>query len=304
MRYTVVDIGSNTMRMSVYDDRNGTMRHIMSEKELIGLIGYTADGVLSDEGILRVTETLHDFKETSDAIGSDVFSAFATAGLRNIKNTQHAADIIRERTGVSVSIISGEEEARLDFVGAYKGVNLDCGLMVDMGGGSTELVRFCGAHIENSVSLPFGSLYLYKNFVREILPNDGELKKIGTFVSEQLESIEWLTGIGDNLCLIGGTSRAAARLRQEFFDHKQSELQGFSFDANDISSLLKQIKGSKRKSSRVITRVTPERLHTILPGLCAFSRIIKRAGCKTITISRNGVREGYLHEYVLGGAAK
>jgi exopolyphosphatase/guanosine-5'-triphosphate,3'-diphosphate pyrophosphatase len=304
MRYTVVDIGSNTMRMSVYDDRNGNVRHIMSEKELVGLIGYTSDGVLSDEGILRVTETLSDFKETSDAIGSDVFSAFATAGLRNIKNTQHAVDIIRGNTGVSVTIIGGDEEARLDFVGAYNCVNLDCGLMIDMGGGSTELVRFCGSNIENSVSLPFGSLYLYKNFVRKILPDNGELKKIDTFVSEQLEGIEWLTGTGDNLCLIGGTSRAAARLRQEFFDHRQSELQGFSFDATDISRLLKQITGEKRKSSRVITRVTPERLHTILPGLCALSRIIKRAGCKTITISRNGVREGYLHEYVLGGATK
>ena len=299
MRYTVVDLGSNTMRMSVYEDRNGTLRHIMSEKELIGLIGYTADGVLSDEGIQRVTDTMDEFKETSDAIGCDVFSCFATAGLRNIKNTQQAVAAIYEKTGISVTVISGEEEARLDFIGAYAGSNLEDGLMVDMGGGSTELVRFNGRTILNSVSLPFGSLYLFKNYVSGILPQSVELKKINAFVTKQLEGIEWLSGSGDNLCVIGGTARAAARLRQELFDQRQSDLQGYTFKASEMELMLNKISHSKRKSARIITRVSPERIHTIIPGLCAFSRIIKTAGSKIITVSRNGVREGYLHEYVL-----
>ena len=101
------------------------------------------------------------------------------------------------------------------------------------------------------------------------------------------------------MCVIGGTARASARLRQEFFDHMQSDLQGYTFDSKDFGLMLKKIAGSKRKSSRIITRVTPERIHTLMPGLCAFSKITKLAGCKTITVSRNGVREGYLNEYVL-----
>lgn len=293
-----MDLGSNTMRMSVYE-KGDHLRHIMSEKELIGLIGYTAGGVLSDEGITRVCDVMHSFKETSDAIGSDTFSCFATAGLRNIKNTQHAIELIRERTGISVCVISGEEEARLDFIGAFDGVSLQNGLMADMGGGSTELVRFCGREICNSVSLPFGSLYLYKKFVGEILPSKSEFKHISSFIENQLENLEWLPGSGENLCVIGGTARAAARIHQELFEHRHSELQGYSFPAGEMKKTLRMLTALDKKGIRVITRVAPERLHTIMPGLCAFSRIIKFSGCKTVTVSRNGVREGYLNEYVL-----
>lgn len=298
MRYTVVDLGSNTMRMSIYEKKDG-LHHIMSEKEIIGLIGYTTDGVLSDEGIMRVCDVMRSFKETSDAIGSDMFSCFATAGLRNIKNTQHAVDLIRAHTGVSVCVISGEEEARLDFIGAFESANLQSGLMADMGGGSTELVRFCGREILNSVSLPFGSLFLYKKFVGEILPGKSERKKISSFVSDQLVGLEWLPDAGENLCVIGGTARAAARIHQEMFLHRQCELQGYSFPADEMKKTLKMLIKLDAKSVRIITRVAPERLHTIIPGLCAFSRIIQKSGCKVVTVSRNGVREGYLNEYVL-----
>jgi exopolyphosphatase / guanosine-5'-triphosphate,3'-diphosphate pyrophosphatase len=298
MRYTVVDLGSNTMRMSVYE-RNGSLRHIMSEKELIGLIGYTTDGILSEDGITRVSDVLRNFKETAVAIGAERFSCFATAGLRNIKNTAHAVELIRNRTGVDVQVISGEEEARLDFTGAIEGCGLQGGLMSDMGGGSTELVRFEGRTICNSTSLTFGSLFLYKKFVDEILPTRMELKDISKFVQDQLENLEWLPGAGENLCVIGGTARAAARIHQELFDHRLSELQGYTFPADEFRKTLKTLTGLGKKCARVITRVSPERIHTILPGLCAFSQIVKYSGCKTVTVSRSGVREGYLNEYML-----
>ena len=298
MRYTVVDLGSNTMRMSVYE-RNGSLRHIMSEKEMIGLIGYTTDGILSEDGITRVSDVLRDFKETADAIGTDYFSCFATAGLRNIKNTEHAVGLIRERTGVDVAVISGEEEARLDFIGAIGDCGLQAGLMADMGGGSTELVRFEGRHICNSTSLPFGSLFLFKKFVGEILPIRSELKDISKYVESQLENLEWLTGAGEHLCVIGGTARAAARIHQELFENRLYELQGYTFAADEFKKTLKTLTGLDKKCARVIARVAPERMHTILPGLAAFSQIVKYSGCKTVTVSRSGVREGYLNEYML-----
>lgn len=299
MRYGVVDLGSNTMRMSVYEERGGRLRHMMSERELVGLIGYTSHGVLSDEGILRVVETLSEFRDTAQSIGCDRFACFATAGLRNIHNTEHAVELIRRRTGVEVRVISGEEEARLDFIGARRGAGVEKGLMVDMGGGSTELVRFEGGEILHSVSLPFGSLLLYKNFVREILPTEGELERIAAFVSAQLSGLSWLRG-GEVLCVIGGTGRAVARLRQDRFDRGFSELQGYRFPASDLKALLRELSGARRKSARILTRITPERVHTVLPGLCAFTRLCKASGAGTVVVSRNGVREGFLHEHVLG----
>lgn len=299
MRYAVVDLGSNTVRMSVFEENGGNVQHILSEKELLGLVEYTKDGVLSEEGIIRVVNTIGAYRETANAIGADSFGCFATASLRNIKNAQEVTGRVENEAGVVIRIISGEEEARLDFVGAYSASGLSSGLMADMGGGSTELVKFSGGGIVNSVSVPFGSLYLYKKFVGKILPGKNECGNIKQFVKSQFDSIEWLPGCSDTICMIGGTARAIARAHREISGRQRESLQGYSFDAGDIALLYKKIKDMGDKGIRLVMRVAPERIHTIIPGMIAFARIIKTAGCKTAVVTRNGVREGYLREHMI-----
>lgn len=300
MKYAVVDLGANTIRMSVYENSGESLRHIMSEKEVIGLLNYTENGLLTEDGILKIQSTLSDYLRTSQDIGADSFNCFATAGLRSIRNSREVLQRIKTETGIQIHLISGEEEARLDFTGAYLSSGLSSGLMVDMGGGSTELVLFNGEEILNSLSVPFGSLFLYKKYVSRIIPKKEEIRQIKLFVKKELGAIEWLKGCADDLCLIGGTSRAIARLHQEMYSREQEPLQGYRFDAADIGAILNRIDELGDTGIKMIARQTPERLHTIIPGMLGFIRIIKISGAKTVTLSRNGVREGYLQEYVLG----
>lgn len=319
MKHAVVDLGANTIRMSVYENGGGALHHVMSEKEVIGLISYTKDGILKEEGIERILSTLGEFCNTARDIGADTFRCFATAGLRNIRNAREVLRRVKNETGVEIHIISGEEEAALDFQGAYRASGLSAGLMADMGGGSTELVLFRGEQIVNAVSVPFGSLFLYKKFVKRIVPTASEEKKIRAFVRRELSAIEWLkgcaagtaevvsgtagnlTGSSGDLCLIGGTSRAIARLHQEVYRRSGEPLQGYRFNARDIAGLHEKILKMGDTGLKLIARATPERLHTIFPGMLAFARIVRVSGASTVTLSRNGVREGYLQKYVLGG---
>lgn len=298
MRYAVVDLGSNTLRMAIYEQETRGFRHILSEKEVVGLIGYTQGGVLSEEGICRIVSTMQSFRETADAVGTDHFGCFATAGLRAVKNADEVCSRARYEAGVDIRIISGEEEARLDFLGAFRPAGVTKGLVTDMGGGSTEIVRFKKDSIENSISLNFGSLNLYKRFVRRIVPTRGERRDIRDFVKKEISLVDWLPDSGTHICLIGGTARAIVRLHRELYLRGQEPLQGYSFPAGDIREIYHKIIDLGDEGIRFVVRETPERIHTILPGLIAFSQLVKTAGCETVSLSRSGVREGFLTEFV------
>lgn len=302
-RYAVIDLGSNTVRMTVYDygEEDECFRQILSEKETIGLLGYTAEGVLGEGGILRLTDTIKGFRETSEAIRADRLCCFATAGLRSIRNANAVAARVEAETGIRPNIISGEEEARLDFAGSFRPADENDGLVVDMGGGSTEFVRFCGSEMENALSLPFGSLFLYRRFVKKLLPKEQELRKIFRFIDKQTDCVEWLPGCARYICLIEGTGRAIARLHQEIYGRGNENLQGYTFRAKEIEKIFNLLKDGGKAGIRLLTKITPERVHTVIPGLAAYSRIMAITGCETVSISRSGVREGYLKEYCVKG---
>ncbi|MFA9379702.1 MAG: hypothetical protein ACERKO_01460 [Acetanaerobacterium sp.] len=298
MKQAVIDLGSNTVRMSVFDVNGRQYQQILSEKELIGLIGYIEKGVLSQDGMIRVTDAIQNFKSTAEAIGISAVHCFATAGVRAIKNAEELLEKVERDTGVRIQIISGEEEARLDFMGALRPNGVSEGLVIDMGGGSTEIVRFKGMDTENIISMPFGSLSLYRRFVGKILPKKEEREEILEFVQRQLEPIEWLPESGEHVILIGGTGRAIARLHRGQNAREEENLHGYTFDAEDFDRLLYYIRHNKKSAIRSIFRVVPERIHTIVPGLITLSALCKTAGVTSVSISRTGVREGYLTEYV------
>lgn len=301
MRCAVIDLGTNTVRMCVYDliGSGEPWNRILSEKEIVGLLGYTAHGELTDEGVAHIVEILKGFCATAGAITCDAIRCFATAGLRSIRNSSQVLEQIRIETGIKVDLISGEKEARLDFIGSFRPEGRREGLLVDMGGGSTELLRFRDEKVEHVVSLPFGSLSLYRQFVDKILPKDGELHRIQKLVSERIAQVDWLSACGAYACLIGGTARGMARLHKEIFGRQGENLQGYALPASDVPLLLEKITEEKKEGIRLIAKIIPERFHTILPGLAAYACILKRAGCKELSVSNSGVREGYLKDCLL-----
>jgi exopolyphosphatase/guanosine-5'-triphosphate,3'-diphosphate pyrophosphatase len=299
MRYAIVDLGSNTMRMSVYDYIEDNCTRILSEKEIAGIVGYVENHCLNKDGIYKIITALKGFLKTANAVNVDRFCCFATASLRNIDNTIEVIEKIKSETGLSVEVISGEEEAKLDFYGAYSSCGLEQGLMVDMGGGSTELILFKGASIALAVSLPFGSLYLYKKFVKNIIPDKKEIKEIRMYVKRHINEVLWLKNCTENICAIGGTARAIARLHMEYFKIMPQSGKDYKYNSGDFIKLQAFIEQNPDVAKDMIIKTAPERIHTILPGMVGFSSIIKCARSKSITVSYNGVREGYLNQRVL-----
>ena len=194
MTYGVIDVGSNTIRLCIYDVEDGRIIPLFSTKNTAGLIDYVNDGELSKKGIRKACAVLEGYKETGKKVGIDHLFVFATASLRNISNSREAVKKIQDTTGLTIDVLSGEEEARLDFQGASFEKKMELGIMVDIGGGSTEIVSFEDGNIKDAVSLEIGSLYMYKNYVSGLFPDKGERKAIQRAVRLELKKADFLKG--------------------------------------------------------------------------------------------------------------
>ena len=159
MKQAVIDIGSNSMRLTVYETtETGGFTILFKDKVMMaGLVGYVEDGALSLDGIARAVLGLMSFRNTLEALNITQVSVFATASLRNITNTTQAVNTIQRATGFSIEVISGEGEARYGFARAMEELDLSDGLFVDIGGASTEVVRFADRQLITANSCPVGS---------------------------------------------------------------------------------------------------------------------------------------------------
>ena len=153
--YAIIDIGSNTIRLNVYQvEEDGAIHSIFQSKETAGLAGYVReDGSMSREGLDRAADALLRFRSILDALHIENRAVFATASLRNITNSEEAVFQLQERTGLMIRLLSGREEAILDYVGATSGMEeREQGMVLDIGGGSTEWVCFSQGRIRHAAS--------------------------------------------------------------------------------------------------------------------------------------------------------
>ena len=292
----IVDLGSNTIRLSIYHWEGQDFRLLLNKKTMAGLAGYVQGGVLSDSGILVACRTLSSYRALLDNFQVSKMHVFATASLRNISNTGEAVETIRDVTGIPVEVLSGDAEAALSFKGAVLPGGVSTGLLADIGGGSFELVSYEDMSITSACSLPVGSLSLYTRFVNGLFPTSEERKAMRAYVEEQLDRARTAGVRRSRLCGVGGTIRALNKLSVDVF-HKPPESR--SMTAEELRELYKLLKKDGRDTLRQILHAAPDRVHTLVPGLVILNTIIKAYGVEQVTASSSGVREGYLMDRVM-----
>ena len=298
MNYAVIDLGSNSMRLSIYNCINDQATKIFSRKEIAGLISYVSNGSLSIEGIQKTCDVLDSFKETSAKyVEPSNIHLFATASLRNLKNKEKVIKSITEKTTLIPDILDGNEEAALGFAGVSKFVNCNNGIMIDIGGASTELVLFRDYKAVELISLPIGCLNLSLDYVGEIIPNAEEIKQIKEVIKKHFSQITWSKNVQcSRMVGVGGTLRAAFKLSRALFNLTPEK---DIFDAGYIKEINRLIRNRKNNIYHTLYRHTPERLLTAPTGLIILQHAIKTFGCDTILVSKYGLREGYLFDRVL-----
>lgn len=212
--YGVIDIGSNTIRLVVFDYDGTSIRRVLNKKITAGLAGYiNKDHEMRKRGVQVAVESLMELKTVTDQFSLDEIGVFATAPLRNIINTEEVLVEIEEETGFPVKVLSGQQEASYGFAGLRQQISMDEGIMIDVGGGSSEVVAFRNDEAQLTTSIPWGSLNLYRKYVKEIIPEPKELKEIDRLMRKHFEKIQLpKRSYHLPLCVEGGAGRAFVKV--------------------------------------------------------------------------------------------
>ena len=292
MKCAIVDLGSNTIRLSLYNTlENGSFETLFSKKYMAGLAGYVSHGIMSNDGINQACAVLLDFKVLLQQLGVNEMHVFATASLRNIKNTEKALETIKRRTGLCVDVIAGSEEGILGSYGALYTTDLKNGIMFDIGGGSTEFVRVKNGKVKKSQSISIGSLNLFHNHVSGLWPDKKEQKAIAKRISKRLDAVDFPKKVPEKVCCVGGTCRAILNIVNYHFNKEENNR---IITKEEFNKILKILLKRDAASRNYILKLCPDRVHTIIPGMLVVKEIIERLHCEKIWVSRYGVREGYL----------
>lgn len=301
MLYGVVDIGSNTVKLNVYNSRDNDISIEFSGKENLGLLFYIINGKLTDEGIEELVTVLKKMKNDLDYLKIDSYSFFSTAALRNIENSDEVIQIIKDQVNIEIDLLSGEEEGELSFFGSIPAIKRDDGILIDLGGGSVEIVLFKDRKIDEKYSIPIGFLKMFNDYVSDIIPNKNECKLIEERTYSELDKIGFKNSEKiPFMCGVGGSIRAIKKILVNL------DLLKKKVDLIDIK-LLKQLKEELKLNESnhnnyiyyKILHVKPSRVHTLVPALLIVESITSYFGCEELQISKFSVREGYLYKKML-----
>lgn len=306
-KYAIVDIGANSVRMNIYDINTSTGEFftVDSVRNMMGLASYVVDGNISADGAGKLSAIIRDYLARANSYPCDKFSAFATASLRGVSNAVKLISNIKERYGVDIEIISGTEEAKYDFdaIRAHFGKDMyDNGVVIDMGGGSTEFIRFSCGKAEGIKSLPIGCVMLGRNFIPEIkkslFPNKVETEKIEEYIKDIISDIPDFKNKGENIYLIGGTGRAMAKIDSYISGNDVKNTDGYTFNAANLKGMRDFLFEDAATGALTIRKLISDRLTTVIPGVIAYDVIFDFLGAKNVTVSASGVREGYLLSFI------
>lgn len=298
MIYAIIDIGSNTVRLSVYKIFQGKAINLFNEKEQASLKSYISKGVLSEKGVNRLIETLRRFKLIVGNFGDiDEICPFATATIREAVNRGEILQRVKDELDLDIEIISGEEEAQLAFVGASSSVEVTNGVLTDIGGGSSEVVIIDQGKVIKSASLDIGSLSAFNDYVDGLFLTTEEKKAIDKNMKPMFEANKMYREKQELLCAVGGSARASLRFYNDYYEEPATNT---VMDKVKYNAMVREVMDrDPREKLQAILAVKPDRVHTLLPGMVILNRVAKYFYCETISVSQTGVREGYIYSKLM-----
>lgn len=301
MLHGIIDIGSNTIRMAIYSVECGKVELLTKKKHTVGLAAYIKENIMQKEGIEKTCAVLLEFKLFLTAHEISNISTFSAAALRNITNSRAAVEEIKARTGLDLMVMSGDKEAQFGFIGAMRTSQLKEGILIDIGGASTELVVYQNNQILYMTSLPVGSLAMHTKYVSGLLPNKVEAAQITSEVLRQVAMVKVFEGNTFlDICGIGGTFKGTCQLHNALDDLPEGN------HKIPVSHLTEMINGfvvdDKEREGAVfdlLLKFVPEREKSIIPGMIIAGALATNFCSAMITYSNSGVREGYLYDQVI-----
>lgn len=287
---SVVDIGSNSIRLVIYEGLNRSPAFLFNEKVMCGLgKGIDATGRMEPDSVERALKALHRFRALSTQARASTVFVLATAAARDASN---GPDFIRRAEvilGQKVRVLTGEEEAYFSAMGIVSGYHDPDGVVGDLGGGSLELVDVLGTTVGKGITLPLGGIRLSEHA-------EGSLVKARAYVRSFMNKVDVLKNAeGRTFYAVGGTWRSIAKLHMELRNYPLHMMQGYEISYDETMELLAEVVEPKNPKAPAYAAISKARRALLPFGAIAMQEAIVRMKPARVSFSALGVREGYLY---------
>lgn len=290
-RVGVIDIGSNSIRLVIYDKLSRSPIPVFNEKVLCGLGRDLAQSKrLYPPGVTLALDNLKRFCRLLQGMGVGNVDVLATAAVREAEDGDAFAARVNRDCGLTLQVISGEEEARLSAMGVLCGIPAAEGVMGDLGGGSLELVGLDGGQMGSHVTLPLGPFRL----MGRIEPREAEARQ---HVDTVLGRLGWLSDFaGRTLYPVGGSWRAIAKIAMARAKPPIHVIHQYTIGGGDLQELCGLIARQQKTSLERMAGVSRRRIETLPYAALVMERLLARLRPERVVFSAFGLREGHLFD--------
>lgn len=297
MKYASIDIGTNTVLMLIaVIEKNKTINEIMDISTITRLgEGLKETGFLQDYAIERTLSVLKKYIKIAEQQGVDKILTVGTSALREAKNS----DLFlkkAEELGLKVRIISEKEEAYYTYLSILYDTKInfnDC-IIVDIGGGSTEIIKGNRLDFIDFVSIPIGSVKLTEMFKKHDPALETELINLKKYIKENLDLP--FNGKGSVFVGTGGTITNVAGIKLGLKEYKKELIHGIKVSIDEVRQIIRRLKPLKVSEIKEIPGIEAKREDIILQGIILLEEIMKYFSFYEMIVSANGVRFGVLFE--------
>ena len=301
-KVAVIGIGSNSVRMLVSEVEEDGFRRLTRDREGTRLFaGLDAEGNLSPESMAKTAAAVERMAVSAGRIGCQRLHIFATSASRDAKNGEVFLDLLRRFTGVTPEILSGEQEAVLSFLGATELAprGESCGV-IDIGGGSTELVMGCGANIRLALSCQMGAVRLYRMLpiacAGDMAAAEVEAERV---LREKMNEYEvpplprvWIG--------TGGTFTALAALVRGVPWTDRTYMHGTRLISGAIREIGEHLAGMTPEERLKLEGLQPSRADIVVHGICILLAVMKTLGITEVLVSEYGNLDGFIRSRYFG----
>jgi exopolyphosphatase/guanosine-5'-triphosphate,3'-diphosphate pyrophosphatase len=299
-RLAVIDLGSNSFRLVVFTARDGWWKRTDEIYEAVRIgEGLAATGELGEAGMGRAEAAMEVFAHfcSASGLGPDEIDAVATSAIRDAANARTFLDRAEASSGLKVRVLSKEEEARYGYLAAVNSTTLSDGVMLDIGGGSMQLV-----HVERRLareldSWPLGAVRMTERFLHDDKPAKAkQLRELRAFVAGALERAPWVRRSASRIVGIGGTMRNLAAAAQREADIAEFGVQGFVLTREALDALVEELADLAPSERGKVPGIKPGRADIILGGALVVQAVLEEGKFDSIDVTEAGLREGVFFE--------
>jgi exopolyphosphatase/guanosine-5'-triphosphate,3'-diphosphate pyrophosphatase len=297
----VVDLGSNSGRVVVIRVSDAGHLEILGDARSPLRLGRELLGTdrLPGEALERVVAAVRDFAAVATGIGAERTIAVATSAIRESSNGPDLIRRLEAESGLEVTVIDGEQEARYAFMGAVRGLPIEHGMVADVGGGSVELTSFRERRPARTWTLPLGSLRVSDRFLQGDPPSDKEVERLVDFARETIAEGK-VPELADDERLIGtgGTIRNLAKVDQRARRYPIDRLHGYVLASRRVEEITADLASRRLAGRRRVRGLNADRADSIAGGAVIVRTLMESIAASDLAVSGEGLREGLVYSTV------